>query len=274
MRLPTTEIFGGQHFLLCATAWKSLPSHGASLRVGSGTRTNRPHSRLPHLGNLGDGGGGRAGGSEPELFWRIWDRLLDGLLERAAGIDTPESDSWVGLAIESPGGRSGDHTPGRNLRQGARGKPRVPGRSATAVDRLVANGPIELRLARVILASRLIYLSAIDHDWVESRLIPYFAWGISEDEAVALWQGYAWQGRISAALWAALRDEFFDCFSERRLARLGRGGETLAGLLMAVGVELPEADVPSGPSRTAISVDDTGHPARCRELDASLCRGA
>lgn len=154
------------------------------------------------------------------------------------------------------------------FKRGLRAGQGIPADLLPRLNRLTASHPDALRLARTILASRLVYLFAVDRTWTNDKLIPFFDWERSEDEAAALWQGYAWNGRINADLWAALRPLLLNTFTPERLERLHSSAGNLATLLMMVGVELPSADVPADRVRDAIRAMP---PEVRREAIAWLC---
>lgn len=78
--------------------------------------------------------------------------------------------------------------------------------------RLMIPGSEIHRPTRVIVASRLSYLFAVDPDWTKEWLIPSFDWVASQGEASAVWQGYAWQPRIDEKLWPVIRPYFLQVF--------------------------------------------------------------
>jgi hypothetical protein len=132
----------------------------------------------------------------------------------------------------------------------------IPSEFRQRMNRLTANQPENLRLARTILASRLLYLFAIDPDWTRDGLLPRFDWQRSEDEATAMWRAYAWGARINVELWGELSPFLYNAFTPARRERLGESSEALAGFLMVAGVEFPEAVVPTDLSRRVIRAMD------------------
>ena len=191
-------------------------------------------------------------------FWRLWDRLFDGCLVEGPE-DDPEKDKWIERAINRPIGRLTTALLDLMFRRGLKAGEGFPADFQDRLEKLVEAQPVQLRLARVILASRLVYLFAVDPAWAAAVLIPYSDWRQSEDEAIAFWLGYCWNGRINADLWSAFVDFFFDAFTPARIARLGSSSDTLASLLMVVGVELPAELVSSDRARTAIRAMTEGN---------------
>ena len=145
------------------------------------------------------------------VLCRLWDRLIEGVLCSEDSGETPEDDDWIGLALNRPIGRLTTALLDILFRRGLRTGEELPRDIRERMDRLVATEPLVLRLARVVLASRLVYLFAVNSSWVVSRLLNFLDWERCEDGAVALWRGYAWHGRINADLWAAIRQR---CSSE------------------------------------------------------------
>lgn len=201
-------------------------------------------------------------------FLRLWDRLVEACLRQEAE-DLPEDHDWVGRAINRPIGRLTEALLNVLFRRGLKANAKFPEIFATRLDRLSADRPDNLRLARTILASRLLYLFAVDPTWTRARLMPGFDWQRSEEEATALWRGYGWSARINPELWGELSPHLYDAFTPERTERLGRTTETLASLLMVAGVEFPGIDVPTDKSRRALRM----MAAADREAAASwLCR--
>ena len=187
------------------------------------------------------------------LFWQLWDRLFDNALSAGESSGPPEDDDWVHRAINRPIGDLTKALLNVMFRRSLQARKGLPDDLRPRFERLVvASDPDVLRLGRVILASRLHYLFAVDPAWMADRLIPFFDWGRSEDEAIALWCGYAWQPRIDADLWAVLKSSFFDAFTPARLARLGTSAKNIASLLMVAGVEFPSTETPADRAREAI----------------------
>jgi hypothetical protein len=70
-------------------------------------------------------------------------------------------------------------------------------------------------LARTMLASRLPWLHAIDHEWVGDVLIARMGFNGSElnSEARALWQGFLWAPRLNPKLLEDLKAAFLQALS-------------------------------------------------------------
>ena len=92
-------------------------------------------------------------------------------------------------------------------------------------------------LGRVMIATRLHYLYAVDQDWVSERLIPRFRPGESE-EARNLWYAYGWSKTIGPDLLLALKQAFIDLFRAGNLN--ARTERNLTLLFMTVCIEAPD----------------------------------
>ena len=94
------------------------------------------------------------------------------------------------------------------------------------------------QLGRVILATRLNYLLAIDPDWTKTHLIPRLMPG-SSDEANSLWSSFCWSPKVGPDL--------LDVFKESFLAMLHDGAEVgptasgLPELFVSICLEMPGA---------------------------------
>lgn len=186
-----------------------------------------------------------------ETFWRLFDRtLLAVKLDRRNA--EPADRDWVSRAInQSLGHLAGAFFSAlfaRGLKVGAG----LPNELLHRLDALVAPNITSHRLARVIAASRLSYLFAVDPKWTEMTLIPSFDWASDEDEALAVWQGYAWQPRIDRKLWSALKPYFLLAFSPTRLERLDKFGRSIAQIMMLVGIEFGIDELSRTDGRKAI----------------------
>lgn len=202
-----------------------------------------------------------------DRFLRLWERLVDACLAGEVEPD-PEDHDWVGRAINRPLGRLTEALLNVMFRRGLKAGEGIPTTFRQHLDQLTAEEPHVLRLARTILASRLLYLFAVDPVWVRTRILPHFDWQHSEEDAAALWRAYGWGARINTELWIELAPFFYDAFTPARRERLGRTSETLASLLMVAGVEFPDSTVPTDRSRRAIRAMD----ARDREKAVSWIR--
>ncbi|WP_416914174.1 hypothetical protein [Seohaeicola sp.] len=163
-------------------------------------------------------------GTEPEGFWELFDRAVS-----AAGREALDEEhdyeqyqhDWVGEATNRSLGRIAtaffNALFARRLRVGER----LPDDLIHRATFLMSLHQESHRSARTIGASRISYLYAIDPEWTAKNLIPAFGW-TSEEELIAMWQGYAWQARIDPQLWAALKVHFLPLFRQDRLERLGR----------------------------------------------------
>jgi hypothetical protein len=147
-----------------------------------------------------------------DRFLRLWDRLIGACLTEEIE-PAPKDHDWVGRAINRPIGRLTETLLNLIFRRGLKAGAGLPDIFRQRLDRITANGPDNLRLARTILASRLPYLFAVDPAWTRARLLPGFNWQRSEEEATALWRGYGWSARIDAELWGELSPHLYDAFT-------------------------------------------------------------
>ena len=189
-----------------------------------------------------------------EDFWQLFDRTL-----AAAALDLSNSDppsdrhGWVTLALNQSMGRIAiaffTALFARNLTVGGG----IPADMMSRLDALLAREKVAHRSARVIAASRLSYLHAVDPAWTQANLIPNFDW-TDEEEALAVWQGYAWHARIDRNLWSVLKPHFLAMFTLERLERLGDATRNFAQMLMLVGIEFGRDELPREAVRNALRV--------------------
>lgn len=185
------------------------------------------------------------------VFLGLFDRLLDSAACDPANADIPENDGWVGLAINRSMGSLAsallDALFGRGLVVGQG----LPEDLRPRLERLLSYPETSHRPARVIAASRLSYLYAVDPVWTGKHLLPRFDWR-DEVESIAVWQGFGWQPRIDERLWEALKPHFLPMFTPERLASIGSAASQMAALLMLAGVEFPADPLPRDGARDAI----------------------
>ena len=194
---------------------------------------------------------GQPSPTHDEDFWRLFDRTLLAIELDPSNSDQPDQHDWVFLALNRSMGRLATAffaaLFARELKVGAG----IPADLRPRLDALLAPKQVAHRPARIIAASRLSYLYAVDPEWAQASLIPSFDWA-DEQEALAAWQGYAWQPRIDNKLWLALKPHFLPMFTPKRLAQLGKMGRNLAQMLMLVGIEFGTGELPRDPVRDAI----------------------
>ena len=99
----------------------------------------------------------------------------------------------------------------------------------------IANDPGG-HLGRVMLATRLYYLFAIDPDWTTEHLISRLNPGQSQ-EAADLWSAYGWSSRIGPNLLRALKEPFLEILRSETLVVQKYGN--LIRLFMTVCLETP-----------------------------------
>ena len=169
---------------------------------------------------------------EEHTFWRIWDRLTSvaGSLE-LGNIDDPVSNAInapVGILTESLLDRIWARRPkvGGGFDETIR--PRIT---------LLANGEEPSYVfCRVILASRLQVLFAIDQEWCSVNLLRYFDWDKSA-EASRMWEGYLWVPKINPDLLAAIKKDMLKALAEKD--HLGKHGLQICQLFAISSIEFP-----------------------------------
>ncbi len=85
------------------------------------------------------------------------------------------------------------------------------------------------RHGRVLLASRLIALFRVDHQWTEQCLLPRFDWTVDPMEAKAAWEGFLWSPRLYRPLLLAFKPQFLD--TARHYVELGEHAQQFAAFL-------------------------------------------
>jgi len=184
-------------------------------------------------------------------YWTVFDRTLDAILLDPANAEMPDDHEWVSLAINRSAGNlaSALFSALYSLRPAA--GEGFPADQIARLNAMVQPSDPRLRLARVIAASRLSFLFAVDPKWSRDVIIPCLDWA-NDVEATACWQGFAWHPRLSQELWAAVKDNFFELFTPVRLERLKDFQRTVVEILMLAGIEFTSSEVPTEKARKAI----------------------
>lgn len=190
-------------------------------------------------------------GGDIEAFWLVFDRILPVVARTGENCDEPAPGEWVSIAINRSLGRLAEAFFNAMFSRRLKAGQQVPEDLRFRLDQLLQPGERANRLARVIAASRLSYLFAVDPDWTRKSLLPGFEWS-DEGEASALWQGFAWQARIDPQLWTALKPNFLPMFTETRLQNFGEARRVLAQLLMWVAVNCDIDELPRIETSNAI----------------------
>jgi len=172
------------------------------------------------------------------LFWQVFERLLPIVSDLQEMAEEPQRGDWVSLAINRPLGRLTGAFLNAMFGRGLKVGQGLPEDLRPFLDQLLHTNKRAHRVARVVAASRLSYLFAVDPDWTKASLLPGFRWD-DEDETIALWQGYSWHAQIDPQLWVSLRPHFIQLFTEARLDKLRNQGyrRNIGQILMLVGLE-------------------------------------
>lgn len=185
----------------------------------------------------------------PESFWQVFDQTLAAAQNDPDNRAAPDDGRWISAAINRSMGYLAAAFFSGLIALGLKAGDGVPAEHRARLDALVGLGDPAHRFARVIAASRLPYLFAVDPAWAEANLIPLLDWDRAPDEALATWQGFAWHPRVSEDLWALIKSSFLSTFTPARLEALGSSRTTMAHLVMLAGVEF---DLPAEAAREAI----------------------
>lgn len=85
------------------------------------------------------------------------------------------------------------------------------------------------RHGRVLLASQVIALFRVDHQWTERFLLPRFDWAADPMEAKAAWEGFLWSPRPYPPLLLALKPQFLE--TAHHYSELGEHAQQFAAFL-------------------------------------------
>ena len=185
-------------------------------------------------------------------FWRAFDAVALGVSLDEANVELPDDGDWISLSINTSMGNIALAFINAMfaLRLVVGGG--IPSDLRERFVWLIGQGSNRHRPARVVLASRLSYLFAIDPELTRSHLLPSFRWSEDESEATAVWQGFGWQPHLDPLLWAEIKSDILGCFAETRIARFGRAGESLAQVIAAAGIQPGFDDLPRQATQMAL----------------------
>ena len=196
---------------------------------------------------------------------RLWSRVwaaagtAEGML--IVALDDPITD-----ALNHPAGKLADAAVSRLLKYELKAGDGLPATVRPYFDAIAAdrNG----HLGRVMLATRLHYLFAVDSEWVGEQLIPLLNPAHSE-EASNLWYAYGWSRSIGPDLLQALKEPLLQILHDGGIRP--RTARNLTMVLISVCLEAPnELSDDEGRSRGGDDArgrpEDGAHePADCAE---------
>ena len=122
-------------------------------------------------------------------------------------------------------------------------------------------------LGRVMLATRLHHLFAIDPEWTREHLLSRLS-PADSDQAQDLWSAYGWSPTVGPDLLEAYRGPFLDmlCHTDG----VDRRTRSLRGLFMAICLEAPGELTPDDIHRALGSMSEAGLADALHELERSL----
>ena len=168
-------------------------------------------------------------GEIAELWEKGWNAVRRQAPAQIVLLDEPLTD-----ALNDPAGKLADAALARLSKYGPRAGNRLP-EPVRRYFNAITEEPSG-HLGRVMIATRLHYLYAVDQDWVSERLIPRFRPGES-DEASNLWYAYGWSRTIGPDLLLALKQAFIDFFRAGNLN--ARTEHNLTLLFIMICLEAP-----------------------------------
>ena len=169
---------------------------------------------------------------EPE-FAELWERAWR-IAGRRAPPDVAVAEEPLDQALNDPAGKLADAALARLRKHQPQAGEGLPEALRPYFDALVRDPGGHL--GRVMLATRLYYLFAIDPDWVQKRLIPLLDLEESR-EAPDLWYAYGWSRTIGPNLLHVLKGSFLAVLRSGEMTP--RAEHNLTLLFMTVCLEAP-----------------------------------
>ncbi len=209
-----------------------------------------------------------------EDFWRAFDTIAPGVAQDNTNSRRPEDRDWVFVAINTSMGNLAlaflNALFARRLIVGEG----IPADLTERFVRLIGAGEARHRPARIVFASRLSYLFAIDPGLTRLHLLPCFRWERDETEALAIWQGFGWQPHIDPLLWAEIKLDFLACFQGDRIGLLGETVRPLAQIMAAAGIHFGIDELPRQTTQGAIRrLDPESRAGLLHWIVGALVRG-
>ncbi len=156
------------------------------------------------------------------LFLDVWDMAWSGAT-RTPEIDGEDIDAPVDEAINAPGGILAEGLLNLYFSKNPRAGSGFPQEFRQRFDGMDGGERKAHRLARVVLASRLLWLHRIDPEWTRSTIISKLT---ESNERLDLWAAYLWPSHWDVELAADIEAAF-----RRTLSDLGQCSEELASRL-------------------------------------------
>lgn len=164
------------------------------------------------------------------LIATLWNRAWAGIGEQPK----PESDDVLTQALNHAAGKLAEAALSRLWKHAPKARSGLPEPVKGYFDQIAsdANG----HLGRVMLASRLYQLHAIDPDWTARSLISRLE-PVDGAEATDLWSAYSWSPVVGPDLLAAIRQPFLEVLSSHQLAKRREGN--LVALFISICLDAP-----------------------------------
>ena len=150
--------------------------------------TERPTHRIPAAGI--------------ELALLVAEKCWLACSEDSQPEDLEERD-WLFSAINDPAGKLAQfwlHAVSQKRRNAGNQWTGIPREFRTLRDSILTGDSRSAELGRVVLASHIHFLFAIDPDWTQESIIPLLDWSVNERQALQAWHGFLCWGRWSEGL--------------------------------------------------------------------------
>jgi hypothetical protein len=187
------------------------------------------------------------------IFWTAYDRVFNAAVMDEHNAEHVEpGEDWVLLAINRSTGILATTLLNVAFSMRLSAASGLPDPIKSRIDTFIRALVPSCRPARVMVASRLSYLFAIDPLWTSDTLIPLLDWS-NQLESAALWEGFASHAALDEQLWEALKPSVFSSFSNQRANQLYRqASRTMAQLLPLAGIEINLKETPSLITKSAL----------------------
>lgn len=187
-----------------------------------------------------------------DRFWRAFDRTLLAAAQDESNSDDQGDNGWNSLAINRSLGRLATTFLNALFARGLVVGQGLPEDFLERFARVLNTGSRAHLPARIVAASRLSYLFAVDPDWTTTNILPAFSWD-RPSEAIASWAGYTSYPSIDPQLWAALKPSFLATLEAKQMSQLDKSTvRVLVQLLALVGLVFGLLEVPHDKARKAI----------------------
>ncbi|AKX96039.1 hypothetical protein MTHERMOG20_16760 [Moorella thermoacetica] len=196
----TTDLWG-----VIISGWQNAPKDAGQWEQVLGLLESEPEllrrSGYEVAGLLVSGVEKGEGGLPVSLLDRA-EACADRLFMETENAAVMETGDWLLRAINHIGGKLTEfwlHALARRRKEKGSGWVSLPEEYKNRFARILSGQSASAEMGRVLLASQLLFLFALDRDWTRENIIPLLDWNIDSKRAEQAWHGYLFWGKWNEA---------------------------------------------------------------------------